>query len=303
MFRRKIRPRAPADEATSAKNMGAIYRPDTALIFSMGKVGSTAICRSLDKIGYSYLHFQFLNPAAITTLMRDHGPKPANFSYINTKHYYELIRYHLTTSSIGSVQQVITAVREPISYLLSFYFHAIENFKHDIEERNGPISTNAIIEHFHYSMDWFFERRHWSLERLANESKDISPALVLFHYGARNTLNWFDEEFQRYTGIDVYSKDLRGNPWSLISNALILRFEDYSTGEAEKAVQQFIGRPTFKMLERNVGEKKKYSRYYKDVKSDIKFHLDVLNYFYDSRYTTNFYTDVEINDMLNKWKT
>jgi hypothetical protein len=296
-----MRSNLPSDEASLARKMGALYQPDTALVFTMGKVGSTAICRSFDKIGYNYLHFQFLNPTAIKTLMKDNDPDPKYLSSIKTKRYYELIRYHLENSDIGSVQRVITVAREPISYFLSFYFHALDFIKRDIESKHGPITTKTIISHIKSSMDWFHDRRHWSLGRLANESEKLDLDLTLFHYGARNTMFWFDEEFFRYTDVDVYSHDLRGRSWSIISNALILRFEDYPTSAPEKAIQEFIARPNFRLLKENVRENMNYSGIYSDVKSNIRFSLDILQYFYDSRYVANFYTQNEVDKFYERW--
>jgi hypothetical protein len=120
-------------------------------------------------------------------------------------------------------------------------------------------------------------------------------------------LNWFEENAQQFTGIDVYAHPFdREAGYSRFHNGtydvLIVRTE---LDDATKAaiVGEFTGVPDLEIPRINVGETNQYGEAYKTFKGALTIDADKLALMHNSRWGQHFYGTDLLEKMNAKWSS
>lgn len=171
---------------------------------------------------------------------------------------------------------IIALTREPVGKNISSFF---QNF-----ETNVGIPAEKYDLHINDLCDYFFN----------NFNKHDT------------TINWFDDNFKNYLGIDVYSypfDPVQG--YSIIDHGrydiLLLRSE--ATNDVkEKAIKELLGLDEFTLTNENVGSEKPYSRLYNEFQQAVHIPQSYLDRMLNSRYTQHFYDIEEINRIRASWQ-
>jgi len=176
--------------------------------------------------------------------------------------------------------KIITLVRDPIAKTVSQLFQTPESFKLD----------EATL--------------------LEMDANDICELLIgRYQDRFREPLKWFDEEFKRFTGIDVYSvpfdhlsrcEKLKSDCFDI----LVLRMEDLF---CEKLIvnhlSELTNRSITKLISANQTMNKQSASQYMKVKRSIKLSESFLNEIYSSQYCQHFYTEIEIKTFKEYWRS
>lgn len=244
------------------------------VIYTMGKVGSSTIVRSLQASGISLPlhHIHFLTHENIDRIEKS---IMSSYDPVIPKHITEskLLRQELDLG-LSKNWKIIALVRDPIARNISNFYENIHLWLPEFEYR----WQNSILE------------------------ADEIRSLFLNSLQHETPLSWFDEEFNRALNIDIYSSDFpksegfqiyRGNH----PNILVIKVERLNDIHKE-AFYDFMEISDFKLTSANVSEKKPHYAYLKQILAGVNIDGDFIQKMYESKYVKHFYTDKEIDE----WK-
>jgi hypothetical protein len=240
------------------------------IVYQMGKVASTSITASLRRLrGLPVFHVHRLCRENIEALNARREQKEF------TRLPVDAVGAKLAELVIdaGRPAKIITLVREPIGRNISAYFE-------NLEERHGykvyeQKSIASLIEDF------------------------------LVRYPHSQPLTWFDKEFKKALGIDIYEFPFPlETGFSTISTAqfdvLVLRC-DLPDDVKARCVGEFIGRSDFRLIQKNVSRDKPYAKQFLDFKENIRLPQAYVEKMLTSRFCCHFFGAEERDALRAKW--
>jgi hypothetical protein len=170
--------------------------------------------------------------------------------------------------------KIISLVRDPVARNISAYFQNLKIYLG--KEKN--FQTTKFLERIFFSK---------------------YPHLV--------PITWFDNEFKKSTGIDIYNYEfdkILGFNIIEINEAMILILKTETDDVVKKhAIELFLGMNLKSEIgNENESNNKEYSEIYNDFKSSIDIPIDYINKLYDSKYMKHFYSNYEIHNLKKKWE-
>ena len=253
------------------------------LVFQMGKVGSTSILDTLNRmdLGRPIYHAHYLSAegvrAAKTWHLEQQGKAPHSITY------YEVLGSKLR-ATCGKVRfTIITGAREPIARDISNYFELAGRIDRGLRNDDGSFDSGKIERYF---IDRF--------NRFADEGD---------HYFGTN---WFERELKGTFGIDIYSYPFdQDRGYTVIRedsfDLLVYQFEKM-TDIFPDALAQLLGRDDVPALAKsNVGNSKWYAGLYADIKDSIVIPADICKRIYQTKYVKHFYSEEMINRFIEYW--
>ncbi len=239
------------------------------LIYQMGKVGSSTIKLSLDRLNiFESYQVHRLNPDNIARITREHerrgwAPPPGDR---NGLRLYERIVRHRSPALI------ITLVREPIGRNFSYYFQ-------NLDKICGKVNAHATVPTEQLVRDFPLE----------------------FPY-SDDPLTWFDYEFKQVTGIDLYGYDLAiGEGFAEVKttlyDVLILR-TDAADEIKSDAMARFLGVARVPLVKANATAHKQQAEAYRNFRNSIRMVPEYLDHMFGSKYSRHFFDDED----LRRWR-
>jgi len=235
----------------------------------MGKVGSSTVYDSLKS------YFPYNNIFHVHFLSENylkHILPKKNHGW-NIEHGQKILEY--IQNNPNKRIKIITLVREPVSREISNFF------QNEIDYINEPIE-----------------------EYSKSELLKIFQEKVNFSY----TLTWFDEEFHKFTNLDIYSYQFDcDNGYSILKeenfDILAIKLEKLDH-IIQEAIRRFLGinlkRKFIKSNETNIKPfKSDFNRHFKE---NFKLTHSKLLDIYQSKFCQHFYTTDEIDYYINKWR-
>lgn len=235
------------------------------VVYTMGKVGSSAVFRALERANLTGFHIHYLEakmllemahrrisvgtfpPGHVATSMaiRDRAlKKPANWLFI-------------------------TMVREPISRNLSAFFQNFDRYKTDVRDVND---ADGVLEDFTRIYD-----------------QDIP-------------LTWLDQELRDQLGIDVYAHPFpKDERFLYLSEHRTLIFRDDCPDSVKRTVLSDLLKREITVERDNSGAGKKYGDLYAKVKQKASFSREFFDRMYGSKYARRFLTDEELEGFRAKF--
>jgi hypothetical protein len=256
------------------KKLAQWYVKNPVLVYSMGKVGSSSIVNTLRDIGIDEVQ-----PHSFTISRRGSYfvlPNRGRVKKLKDKIKSNLLKlkgklYFFTKRITGEKIKVITLTRDPLARTISAYF---EQYQYVLGKDINQVNTKDLIANF-----FEFANHH-------------TPHI------------WFDNEIKAMLGADVYKLDFdREIGWHKVQtryyHLLIIKMESLSSLEEPLAklfnVNEFVLKPT------NRSDFKVYKTAYDRFRQEIRFSKEYLDFHYNSRYATHFYTKKELSDFRKKW--
>jgi hypothetical protein len=245
------------------------------IIYQMGKVGSSSVMKSLKKKAILPLfHVHFLLKNADNRSFYN----PNVYEILSVKLEREMLLRQgkfLYNKIIAPKKQVkiISLTREPIGRNIAAYFQN-------------------------------FERETGKKYELSNFTPQELIDIFINYYPHSIPLDWFDNYFKPFLGVDVYEYPFPKEQGYLRINKdnvdlLILKLET-SDGVKEKAIADFLGLKEFKIVRTNVGENKNYRDIYKEFKYNLKLPLSYVEKMCSSKYFNHFYKEEEIRKVYSR---
>lgn len=239
--------------------------PSEAVVYTFGKVGSTAVAGALSRAGIQTHDIHSLDPAILkrqarTALKRDDFPP-----------------HHVSLSMVLRDRLrrrpphlwFISLVRDPVAVRISSFF---ENLPYRVDGLSVDSPTEALIEGF-----------------LAEVKLDYQ-------------LHWFDREYRDQLGLDVaalpFDREARVSVYP--DERLILMRADCPDATKSTTLARVFGCDVT-VARGNVGAQKPYAEAYARACEAIRFPGQTLDPVYGSAHVRQFWTEAEIRDMRAAW--
>jgi hypothetical protein len=245
------------------------------IVYQMGKVGSSSVMKSLKKAILPLFHAHFLLKNA------------------DNRSFYNPNVYEILELKLGREKQVRRG---------EFLYNKIIVPKKQVKIislTREPIGRNvaAFFQNFERETGKKYEQSNFTPQELRDIFINFFPHSI--------PLDWFDNYFKPFLGIDVYEYPFPKEQGYLRINKdnvdlLILKLET-SDSVKEKAIAEFLGLKEFKLVRTNVGEDKNYRDMYKEFKQNLKLPLSYVEEMCSSKYFNHFYTEEEIRKVYSRW--
>jgi hypothetical protein len=240
------------------------------LIYQMGKVGSSSIHGSLQATGIPSFQFHTLDPEWVQT-------SSASYRKNNSVPPKHLERGNLVYTEVikkKAPARIITLVREPISRNISAYFENLDRYW-QTQDAHKKIPCDQLIEGF------------------LKQSQDVRG------------LQWFENEFEKMLGIDVFKHPFPAAQRFVQFNAaqyeiLIMRIDLDDEKKAE-CVSNFLAFPGLRLVQENVSAKSSYADAYAEFKRALRLPRDYVDHALNSRFTQHFFSQEEIEGFRRQW--
>ncbi len=241
------------------------------IVYQMGKVASTSVTASLRRTkGLPVFQVHRLcgkDIQAMNERRRAKGLAMLPVDAVGAKLAEQII-------DAKRPAKIITLVREPIGRNISAYFENLID-THRRLEANENIATIELIDHF-----------------LANYRHSIP-------------LTWFDDEFKKALGIDVYAFPFEPEVgYTTISSPqfdiLILRC-DLPDETMAACIGDFVGIKDFRLVQKNISKEKSYGVQYNEFKKNIRLPQTYVEEMLTSRFCVHFFAADELDALHTKW--
>lgn len=239
-----------------------LYRKTPILIYTPGRVGSTGLYVTLDRLGQFVIHIHTLNADEI----RDKDQPGTTVWTYN----------HILKAQKPA--KIITLVRDPVSLIISDFFNKLK-WLAGAKDAYRHMTVDQLCDLFRTR--YFDDGRHIDkLEWYNNEFNQTLGINVFKHP--------FDTD-QRFASFSEHIYDV-----------LILRTESDDQVKVQ-AVANFLGIEPFDIERVNEASNRDYAEIYRAFKNKIKLpqaHLDTI---YNSQYATQFFDEAERQSLRQKW--
>ena len=271
------------------------------LIYTMGKVGSSSIFKSLRQLGLNRLvdHVHFLDLQHLNELeasLKQDYPDP--LALVNLRHVWRSQRHAKQLARHPDTKvQAISLIRDPLA-------RNVSNFFQQIVVQPLP---NAGQDRWHVTSSYYgFET---TVQMDKRGMLDVQSLIDLFFDRVEHDFHaqWLEHELGDVLGIDVYATPFPTDKGYAIyrsprAEVLLFRLRDLDNCVTQ-AIQEFLGYKEFHLINANVGDQKTYAYVYQAFKASVAFPEPFLSRMYDSRFARHFYTDQERLELRAKWAT
>lgn len=239
---------------------------DPVLVYTLGKTGSTSVIQTIVATGRSVFQVHRLDPADVD----DREREIRRYRPHQTPHHLWAAQHFRTRLPTPERPwSIVTLTRDPLAQNVSSFFQ-------------GALRRGYV---------------HDQVERMLD-------AYLTLHNRER-VLEWFDTEFRRHLGIDMYDHPFTpGEPLFLDMphiRLLVMRSEDLNQ-IGPGALSKFTGQPISHMEHANVGARKGYADAYRRFRSEAELPAELIERMYESRYARHFYTPEEIDKFRTAWR-
>lgn len=252
------------------------------IVYTMGKVGSTAIEEAIRRAELPYSVYQ-AHSLVGERLQKWKEQYVCEGQYTSrARHLWmaKALRRRLGEPLDGK-WRVITGTREPISHVVSQFFQVVDRRYPEVLDGEGHIREEKALERLQSKIEDFDERTNF-------------------------VCSWFDRELKPIFGVDLYEEPFDHEAGYTIVEGpevkvLVYRVEDLRRCFAP-ALQEFFGlEAPLKPARANASRDKDYHETYERVKQRLSFEEEVLARVYSSRYVQHFYEEEMIEKFKRRW--
>jgi hypothetical protein len=283
-----------------------LHRPDLddfILVYTMGKVGSTAVMRSLQNVNIYCRHFHWAAAATQAFFDRLEQVSPTGVTrwnfYVQNRLNMRRLRSALGDAEYASLIKVITAIRAPVDQILSHCFQSLPVWEAALSARKLELNAANICGLIEDGVGLYLAKPDRTIAELTCELDERNCAPIMFCWLVHNYLHWFDEELQPFFAVDILAGRMRDG-FQIAGNVLILKFEQLPT-HGEQVVAAYSQRPRFKLIRDNVGTQRSHGDLYQEVLGRIRFPAQFVDHLCDGPYVRHFYDDDARAQMRRRW--
>lgn len=262
-----------------------LSRSKIILVYTMGKVGSTSLYKTLAKLSPDQLdanvhHVHYLSHEMLSRA--EHHEKQSYRKLRRISHHLlagrQINKKIKTKPGLKKQLKIITTVRDPVALDISSFFES------------------------------FYSYRKFDYDRLASlppaDLADKLQALFLKNISGDRWLKWFDRELKSVMGVDVFATEFpKSQGYGIYQGyppTLVLKLEHMDSC-IKRAAREFLGVDGLNLIHANVGEDKPYADAYRKFKKMIRLPQSYLYKMYTSKLVTHFYDSDEIEIFRQKW--
>jgi hypothetical protein len=286
----------PTAKALYMWRMGRVHRSYSKgpiLLLQMGKVGSKSVQAGLEALDLDraiyHAHFLSRERTALTEKQRRKFFRTDQYNYLRRPWLNQFLLRAFQDRDDQRKWKLITLTREPVGRNISAFFENLE------------VKPGAVAGEYEIHSDYY------NIEPTTVTVRDTDVLTQLFVERATHDspLKFFDREIRDIFGIDVFAEKFSpekgyGIYHSDRADLLVMRLESLA-GCAERALHEYLGIESFKIVNRNIGAKKVYAPLYDAFKRGVVIDSGYANTLYDSQFMQTFYSSEEIAAAKSKW--
>jgi Putative capsular polysaccharide synthesis protein len=269
---------------SAERNVRLIWRrPAPIVIYQMGKVGSSAVHRSLAAAfpDRPLWHVHTLAPEHVAAMREVHERESGPYRLPRHWILEDALSRALTHARGAAPCGVVSLVRDPIARELSSLFQNPKRTRTSIQREDGAVDPERVLA--------------YAREELARTGA--------FEY----VDTWFDLEIKRVLGIDVFAQPFDVDRGFAVHAAgplrlLVLRLEDLDRTFAP-GVRELLGVAHDVPLIR-AGQRSDLpdARSYRGVQERLRFPGEILDRIYAGRVSRHFYSEPERERLKARWR-
>lgn len=266
---------------------------DPILIYTMGKVGSTTVYHTFQQLFIWPLvyHVHHLTPEILEFMVSKYEKNELTVTgKISLRNLQRGSSRHLSASHIlrkvyseetNKKWNIVTLVRDPFSTYLSHIFQNPQISRKSLLDEKGKIDRKKVEGHVHKTFSGF------------NPNKDYIS-------------NWFDREFLKFTGVDLYQYPFNAEKGcTFISdekfNIAVISLETLDENLPE-VIREFVPGSNITSVEKkNVRNRDDQATFYNDLKKELAVPREGLEKMYSTKYAKHFFTKEFRIRKINKW--
>jgi hypothetical protein len=245
------------------------------LVYQMAKVGSSTVTWALrDVAGLHVFQIHLMHPDNIRRLraaLRKRGRWLERFRSDMDIRGRILFKGLIQS---GLKAKIITLVREPIGRNCSLYFQNL-NILWGTADAHQNVEVAQLVSGFQDKFDH------------------------------RSGLNWFDREFKRVLGVDVYEHpfphDAGHTRIKTDRYDILVMRTDLDDASKKKCVEEFLGIEGLTLAPKNVGSEKPYASTYRKFLDALELPEAYVDEMLDSKYTRHFFSPEQIASIRARW--
>ncbi len=225
--------------------------------------------------------------------------------YVNLWHSFRHITAQMQDALKDKRLKIISAVREPIQQNISAFFNMSDTFWDEPKywENGGDVQllfdtwiASELGENITFqSLSSEMKKIKFSYFKAFKESEGIDYLIQ----------NWFENQFQKYTGINVYDFPFdREAGYTIISvpEADIFIYQLEKMDKIRDLLGSFLGINEFVLRKDNVSANKWYATAYRRIQDELILSREYLEKAYSSRLARHFYSDSDIDRFRKCWE-
>ncbi|MBQ4849229.1 putative capsular polysaccharide synthesis family protein [Pseudoalteromonas sp. MMG012] len=250
----------------------ALYKkyhdPNSVFIYQMGKVGSTALEQSIDNAIHIHNFYSRTHPCSL----RLKGLAGFGWRYYckRLEQELELLIKRLAFRARAHTK-IITLVRPAQERNVSMFFHDLDCYLYALYSNCDRTSTPP----------------------LATRTQDPAVLIKAFetHYDHSYPLTWFDYEFKKMTGIDIYAENFdkeRGVMYRKNNKYDVMCIDIKQLRDCEKPLSTFLNQ-TVVLDGANQADHKWYGVLYRQFKKEYVPATQLVKLLSNSKYTAHFF--------------
>lgn len=256
-----------------------LQQDDFVLIYQMGKVGSSSVEASLEKIDVPNWHLHSFDDNEEFLIYKNTDDVNCFFDWHIRGAYKILLGHRLRILQKRDYLKIITLVRDPIATVVSRFFNDI-HIQFIEAKKNGSI--------------------HGSLKDTMEYLVEAFETQIDFEFFT----HWYDRELQKNFDIDIFSYIHSPNQdfWRIEQSGRdVLLVKCEALKDISSELGHFLEVPIFNLINCNIGENKWYSELYQHFLKIYSF--EKLFFLYDTPLYKTLYSSKEIKQFKAKWKS
>lgn len=246
------------------RNQKCKVAANTTVVYTMGKVASTSVASGLREAGQVVFDMHTLNDRYILGKISEITEKCVEKI---PRNYIDSLYVHKNIDFLKKNATFVSVAREPLSRNISAFFQN-RNLSDHVEKGNDFSVVKNFIDNYPHELP----------------------------------INFFDEQFKKYLGFDVYKKKFNNETLTTAANGYIVIRFDARTEIMEGSLSDFFSKRVI-LKKMNVTLDKPTANIYLKVKERLKkeFPLDLKDVLFRSKYMTYFFTPNEIDEIYSYW--
>ena len=264
-----------------ARSKGAV------VVHQMSKVGSQTVVASLHEAlpDHAIYHTHFISEQGLAWLEGFVRERWGSVHIPQHLWHGQFVRENLCGKDVPGRLRIVTLVRDPVARNISEFFQELDvHLSYPYQERLADKGIDVVSD---------------ELERMllhkVNEEVDWQRPYA-----------WFDPEIRDVLGIDLFNTDFDTSAgYGIFSQGntdlLLIKLERLSEC-AEQAFDEFLGIKGFRLASHNVADSKYYSDAYRKIQNRLQISADLLEKGYASSHVRHFYSEKEIENLIDRWE-
>ncbi|MEM7768254.1 MAG: putative capsular polysaccharide synthesis family protein [Pseudomonadota bacterium] len=239
----------------------------TPIVYTMGKVASSAISTAIRRTGRLVHDIHTLNDETLMREMR----KAVDENRFPNPHFCVSMAWKAREITIRQRAVYISLVRDPVARNISAYFQNLWRF---VDKLDG--GDRAEVDAY---VDDFINR-----------------------YPHHFPVNWYDREYKEFLDIDIYAGVFRTqNGYQLSHHERVVIFRVDTPDEVKSRILTKVLGFDVEVQRANEAAEKAYSDDYEAVRALVQLEAPLLDQIYGSQFVRHFWDDDEIEAMRARW--